>query len=437
MTFIFPALQWICWIGAILVFPGTVAAYYLFEYEREKAKPWLTRMLYLSLGLAAAGFFFGSIVVVPAGHQGMPLRLGAPQDRVLGMGPGWRIPVLERVQLYDTRVQKVPYEDLDTASAEYQSVKVTGVLNYRINPEAIPWLVRNVGTLGQLEDKTLIPALHNNLKALMPSYEILAVLGNRNRIGQQVTDLMDRTFDQYRTDEGLRVVFFTAEVEEEKIPEECTLDPFVPAIEFIPEELGDIGLEAGSEPEVEGEPQTSPTPVPDEDGETGTAPSDIVVDESRCIQSVFLQNIDFSPDFNDAIEDKQVALQEAQRELFVLSRRQIEADQLEATADGEKRATIKRAEGIAAANTQIANSLSGPLGERALLFQWMQTLGPTIRTMLLPVGEGIIIDPSQLIGEVPSEDATGGQLGPFQLPEATIPTPTPSPTPEPVAEETG
>lgn len=67
-------------------------------------------------------------------------------------------------------------------------------------------------------------------------------------------------------------------------------------------------------------------------------------------------NFEFSPEFTQAIEAKQVAEQKAQMELNVLSQVKIKADQAAAQADGEKRAVIANAEGQASAKLAVATA---------------------------------------------------------------------------------
>ncbi len=133
---------------------------------------------------------------------------------------------------------------------------------------------------------------------------------------------------------------------------------------------------------------------------------DTAGDDRRCVQSVFLRNIGFSEQFNASIEEKQAALQAAERELYVLAQKKIQADQAAEEADGRARAIEREAEGQAKANREIASSLQGPAGERLIAFQWVQKIPETMQTMILPAGDGLLLDPSRLLGPVPGAEAT-------------------------------
>jgi prohibitin 2 len=74
------------------------------------------------------------------------------------------------------------------------------------------------------------------------------------------------------------------------------------------------------------------------------------------IEGFSIINFDFSPEFNKAIEQKQVAEQEAAREKNILEKVKIQAEQRIAEADGIKQSTVLKAEGDAAAKLAVAEA---------------------------------------------------------------------------------
>ncbi len=252
---------------------------------------------YKNIGWAAAALFvvlaavmvvISSLHFVPAGRAGLVTRFGAVTGRTIEPGPNLTWPFFEKVVLYDTRVQKVEFVDLDSASEELQDVKVTGILNYRINPEAVSWFYQNVGSKEVLEEKVLIPALAQNLKSILPTYPILDILANRDTIALQLTRAMSETFADYRTDEGVPVVVFSPR---------------------------DIEQEEAAK-----------------DGET--------------VASVFLSNVAFTEQFNAAIEEKQAELQKIEKEQNILEQTKIKAEQEIEKARGEAQANTLLAESL-------------------------------------------------------------------------------------------
>lgn len=119
---------------------------------------------------------------------------------------------------------------------------------------------------------------------------------------------------------------------------------------------------------------------------------------SITVVELLIDEIDFQPDFKVAIEQKQIATQDALREQERIVQRRAEAQQAIAVAEGEAEAIRVRAEGQADANRSIAESLT----PEVIQFTAVQNLGDNIQIALIPSGQGIIIDPATLFGTVPS-----------------------------------
>jgi regulator of protease activity HflC (stomatin/prohibitin superfamily) len=120
-----------------------------------------------------------------------------------------------------------------------------------------------------------------------------------------------------------------------------------------------------------------------------------------------LSNIEFSEEFNRAIERKQVAEQAALQKQYELQAAQKEVEITLALAEGEKKAAIIAAEGRAesrrvealaeaAALELIAAQLRG--NPDLVKYEWATRLSPSIRTVLLPAGQDIILSADTLVG---------------------------------------
>lgn len=113
------------------------------------------------------------------------------------------------------------------------------------------------------------------------------------------------------------------------------------------------------------------------------------------INDLLVDNIEFSAEFKAAIEQKQIATQDALREQERVRQRQFEAQQQIELARGEAESIRVRAEGQAEANRLLAASLT----PEVIQFQALQQLGDNIQIALIPAGQGIIIDPAALLGQ--------------------------------------
>ncbi|GMV86693.1 MAG: hypothetical protein AMXMBFR80_25480 [Dehalococcoidia bacterium] len=112
------------------------------------------------------------------------------------------------------------------------------------------------------------------------------------------------------------------------------------------------------------------------------------------INDLLIDNIEFNAEFKAAIEQKQIATQDALREQERVLQRQFEAEQLVETAKGEAESIRVRAEGQAAANRLLAESLT----PEVIQFEALQRLGDNVQIALIPSGQGVILDPTTLLG---------------------------------------
>ncbi len=99
---------------------------------------------------------------------------------------------------------------------------------------------------------------------------------------------------------------------------------------------------------------------------------------SITVEDLLLDNVDFRQVFKDAIEAKQVAEQEAQKQIELIRASQAKADQ-----------AIEEARGQATANTILAESLEKN-GNFVLQFEAIKKLAPNVRIIIVPNDGGII-----------------------------------------------
>jgi len=118
-----------------------------------------------------------------------------------------------------------------------------------------------------------------------------------------------------------------------------------------------------------------------------------------------LANVDFSEEFDSAIERKQVAEQAALQKQYELQSAQKDVEITLARAGGEKKAAIIAAEGRAEARKIEAQAEAEALrlvaeqlrGNPDLIqYEWAVRLSPGVSTVLLPADQSIILDSSML-----------------------------------------
>ncbi|NLX35149.1 MAG: prohibitin family protein [Chloroflexi bacterium] len=279
-------------------------------------------VMVLGLGILALIVIFSSYAIIEPGHRGVVVRLGKVEDTVLGEGFHLIIPPMVRqVVPVDVRTRKLEVYT-EAASADMQTVQVTGVLNYHVDPIGVNRLYQNVG-LGY-EGILIEPALQEAIKASTSRFRIERILSEREVLKLQI-------------EEGLK------------------------------ERLGS---------------------------------RNIVIDQFS------LANVEFSAEFDAAIERKQVAEQSALQKQYELQSAQKEVEISLARADGEKKAAVIAAEGRAEARRIEAEAEAEALQLIAaqirnnpdlIKYEWATRLAPSVRTVLLPAGQDLILEGTGLI----------------------------------------
>jgi regulator of protease activity HflC (stomatin/prohibitin superfamily) len=229
---------------------------------------------------------WGSFAIVPAGHRGVVLWWGSVEKRIMGEGLNFKVPIAERVIKVDVKVQPHPFKEIDASSKEYQMVKMTGMMNFHIDPSFVNDLYQKVGL--DFADKVIDPAFNDFVKEVVPTYPIGEILPKREEIRKRAMGKLGENLARYH----------------------------------------------------------------------------IIVDD------IYFANIRFSPEYEKAIEAKQVAQQQVETQRQVLAQREIEAQQKVATAKGEAESILVVAQGQAKANDALSRSISPILVQYKGVEKW-------------------------------------------------------------------
>ena len=134
-------------------------------------------------------------VEVPAGNVGVVTNFGSVQPGTLEPGLHIVVPIVQHVAIIDTRVQPHQFQEIDAASAEYQTVKLTGVMNYHVDGQFASDLYQRVGT--DFASKVIDPAFNDFIKTVVPEYKVDAILGARDEIRSKAKDALAANLAQY------------------------------------------------------------------------------------------------------------------------------------------------------------------------------------------------------------------------------------------------
>lgn len=251
---------------------------------------------------------WGTFVIIPAGNRGVMLWWGSVESRIMGEGLNFKVPIAERVLKVDVRVQPHPFKEIDAASKEYQMVKLSGMMNFHIDPSYVNDLYQKVGL--DFAPKVIDPAFNDFVKEVVPIYQIGEILPKREEIRKRAMAKLGDNLARYH----------------------------------------------------------------------------IIVDD------IYFANIRFSPEYEKAIEAKQVAQQQVETQRQVLAQREIEAQQKVATAKGEAESIQVVAQGQAKANDALSRSISPILVQYKSVEKWNgilpQVSGSAVPFIDLGKGEG-------------------------------------------------
>lgn len=245
-------------------------------------------------------FSWGTFAIVPAGHRGVVLWWGSVEKRVMGEGLNFKVPIAETVIKVDVKVQPHPFKEIDASSKEYQNVKMTGMMNFHIDPTYVNDLYQKVGL--DFADKVIDPAFNDFVKEVVPTYPIGEILPKREEIRKRAMTKLGDNLSRYH----------------------------------------------------------------------------IIVDD------IYFANIRFSPEYEGAIEAKQVAQQQVETQRQVLAQREIEAKQKVASARGEAESILVVAQGQAKANDALSRSISPILVQYKGIEKWNGIL-PQVSGGALPL----------------------------------------------------
>jgi regulator of protease activity HflC (stomatin/prohibitin superfamily) len=138
---------------------------------------------------------WGTFVIVPAGHRGVVLWWGSVEKRIMAEGLNLIVPIAEQVIKVDVKVQPHPFKEIDASSREYQMVKMTGMMNFHIDPAYVNDLYQKVGL--DFADKVIDPAFNDFVKEVVPTYPIGEILPKREEIRQRAMAKLGDNLSRY------------------------------------------------------------------------------------------------------------------------------------------------------------------------------------------------------------------------------------------------
>lgn len=147
------------------------------------------------LVLLVAGYLALSVNIVPPGHVGVVVQLGQVQPNTLPPGAYFRPFLIQNVIDFETRVRPHNFREIDAASREYQSVKLTGTLNFAIDAQQADDLYQRVGL--DFAGRVIDAAFSDTIKEIIPRFAVTEILAKREDIRVQTKDKLATLLGRY------------------------------------------------------------------------------------------------------------------------------------------------------------------------------------------------------------------------------------------------
>lgn len=127
--------------------------------------------------------FLNPIVLIPAGHRGVVLNLGAVSDRIMPEGLNFRTPLMQSIAKIDVRIQKHEVE-ASAASRDLQEVRTVIALNYHVNPDQVNKIFQQIGE--DYSARIIDPAVQETIKAVTARYTAVDLITNRHVVTEEI-----------------------------------------------------------------------------------------------------------------------------------------------------------------------------------------------------------------------------------------------------------
>jgi regulator of protease activity HflC (stomatin/prohibitin superfamily) len=145
-------------------------------------------------------------VTVDPGERGVVIRLGAVEDRILGEGLHFRIPIVEKVMAIDVKTHKIEVV-APSYSKDLQNVDTKIALNYHLDPLNVNRLIQTIGI--DYESRIISPAIQESVKAATANFTAAELVSERPKVKEEIkASLVSRLHPSFITVDDFSIVDF-------------------------------------------------------------------------------------------------------------------------------------------------------------------------------------------------------------------------------------
>ena len=145
--------------------------------------------------IAGGALYTQSFARVPAGYRGVLLTWGKPEEKILGEGLNFVIPFVQNIELMNVQVQKAESTE-SAATNDLQEVTTTVAVNFRLNPEAVNQIYRELRQ--DYVSRVIKPNIEESIKAATSQFKAEELITNRATVKATFDDILEerlRVFD--------------------------------------------------------------------------------------------------------------------------------------------------------------------------------------------------------------------------------------------------
>lgn len=150
-------------------------------------------VIFFVAGLLGEGIY-DSVVVVPAGNRGVVFdQIHGVQQYALNEGVNFITPFIQKVILFDVRVQKDESE-ASASSKDLQMVSTKVALNLKLNPKNVFAVYQQVGP--SYLQTIVHPAIAESVKAITAKYTAEELITRREEVKNGIAELLAHHLDK-------------------------------------------------------------------------------------------------------------------------------------------------------------------------------------------------------------------------------------------------
>jgi regulator of protease activity HflC (stomatin/prohibitin superfamily) len=144
--------------------------------------------------VAGGALYTQSFARVPAGFRGVLLTWGKPEDKILGEGLNFVIPFVQNIELMNVQVQKAESTE-SAATNDLQEVSATVAVNYRLNPNAVNQIYRELRQ--DYVSRVIKPNIEESLKAATSQFRAEELITNRAVVKAVFDDILEERLNLF------------------------------------------------------------------------------------------------------------------------------------------------------------------------------------------------------------------------------------------------